>query len=1207
MTSRLSANTCWSKHSRVRLNPFQVQVRFEALPGSELVSVTTRMAVDVNGTTIELDALGPDALLLTGSDGVTAPASAAELSLGVVDVDGDGTGDIFIDGDLYTIVLNDEGEQLQVKVMDGSLNICVFLANTTNGNQGNVRGLMGDADGTGDVSDDLALRAGTEVPAGTGLVDLAGAAVPEGTPLTADTALPQPLDFDTLYGIYADSWRLDGTTGKGPLFSNTVTFPDNFPAGVLTVDDLPQSLRDAAEAAALAAGLDPNDPVDPTPQDVFDAAVLDFALTGNEDFFEGAAGIVAEPTTNVEPDNAPVLDLVVGVTNAAPGVVLTEGDSGTQAASFSFYRIGDTTSDLVITYDIGGDVDDDDLVGSIGAAPDPVTILAGESSADVVIEFTGDVLTEDDEDITLTITSIDDPAALIGAPAASVTIVTDDFPPNASDDAFTTDEDTAVSGNLILGDNGNGVDDDPDGDTLTLVSITDSAGTTTAISGSTTVVLASGAELTVDGTGAFTFDPSVAGSEFQGLDLDEVGEETFTYTISDGNEGTGTGSVTVGLTGLNDAPVAVADRFTGTEDLLITGNLLQGSGSPDVDPEGGVLLVTSLTVEGTTQTVAPGGDATFMLTSGAELTVNAVGDITLDAAGSFDALAEQPMHRAAMTRAWMGISAAITLAPTQVTLPGSGSFNLLAGQAGTPRDIDYLTITIPVGSQLDSFILNDYVENRTDGGAFLGIGAGSNLPGTPGNQGAGDLIGGLLFDETEIGLDLLALSNGGSGTGGFTQPLAAGDYTFWFNQLGGTVNTFDATFTTSLVGAPSGPPTQERVDFSYTIADVAGVTDSAASAFVVEGVNDAPEAADDDGFEVAFQQSTTIAAADLLANDTDAEGDDLVIVLGTATGGGVSLDASGDVVFDAAPGFFGEASFTYQAQDTSGALSNEATVTVTVPEPVNTAPAPTDDVFETDQNTAIMGNLITDDNGNGADFDAESNTLTVVSVTGPNGEDFQLTNGNTVTAADGTDLGVVSVGTDGAFFFEPDAGLVDLNLGEEASFSLTVEITDGLETVSSTVDVTIDGLNDAPVAVDDDLGFVEFDGNPVVFDPRQVLSNDFDVDGDELVFLQVGNASVGSVSLVGSGNIEFELPAGFVGEASFTYSVADASGARSNEATAVFEVVAPENTPPEITSPDAFSVVEEQPFSATVTAVDAEDDDITFEISLAARTKTCSS
>ncbi|NBC32833.1 MAG: hypothetical protein GVY13_09190 [Alphaproteobacteria bacterium] len=57
--------------------------------------------------------------------------------------------------------------------------------------------------------------------------------------------------------------------------------PD-FPGEAFTADDLGAAAREQAEAAAEEAGLEPG-----TPQ--FDAAVLDFAVTGDPAFFEGAA------------------------------------------------------------------------------------------------------------------------------------------------------------------------------------------------------------------------------------------------------------------------------------------------------------------------------------------------------------------------------------------------------------------------------------------------------------------------------------------------------------------------------------------------------------------------------------------------------------------------------------------------------------------------------------------------------------------------------------------------------------------------------------------------------------------------------------------------------------------------------------------------------------------------------------------------------
>jgi hypothetical protein len=48
------------------------------------------------------------------------------------------------------------------------------------------------------------------------------------------------------------------------------------------------------------------------------------------------------------------------------------------------------------------------------------------------------------------------------------------------------------------------------------------------------------------------------------------GSDSFTYTISDGKGGTSTGTVNIGITPVNDAPVAVDDILSGTEDTSLT-------------------------------------------------------------------------------------------------------------------------------------------------------------------------------------------------------------------------------------------------------------------------------------------------------------------------------------------------------------------------------------------------------------------------------------------------------------------------------------------------------------------------------------------------------------------------------------------------------------------------------------------------------------
>ena len=88
---------------------------------------------------------------------------------------------------------------------------------------------------------------------------------------------------------------------------------------------------------------------------------------------------------------------------------------------------------------------------------------------------------------------------------------------------------SAVIGNALTNDTGDGVDSDPDGDTLTVTP-------QTGVTGS------NGGTFSIDSSGAITFDP---GSDFQDLAVGATRDTTLTYTISDGNGGTDTATVDV--------------------------------------------------------------------------------------------------------------------------------------------------------------------------------------------------------------------------------------------------------------------------------------------------------------------------------------------------------------------------------------------------------------------------------------------------------------------------------------------------------------------------------------------------------------------------------------------------------------------------------------------------------------------------------------
>src|SRR2546425_8902178 len=87
------------------------------------------------------------------------------------------------------------------------------------------------------------------------------------------------------------------------------------------------------------------------------------------------------------------------------------------------------------------------------------------------------------------------------------------------------------------------------------------------------------------------------------------------------------------------------------------------------------------------------------------------------------------------------------------------------------------------------------------------------------------------------------------------------------------------------------------------------------------------------------------------------------------------------------------------------------------------------------------------------------------------------------------------------------------------------------------VSITITGVNDAPVAVNDSYSTAE-DTTLNVVAPG-VLSNDSDVDGDSLSAVLVSGPANGSLTLNSNGSFSY-VPAGnFIGPDSFTYKAND--------------------------------------------------------------------
>lgn len=173
---------------------------------------------------------------------------------------------------------------------------------------------------------------------------------------------------------------------------------------------------------------------------------------------------------------------------------------------------------------------------------------------------------------------------------ASVSIIfLGNKPPIANDDAFTLDKDTTLLGNVLLN-NGNGADSDPNGDPLKVVS-----GTFATANGN----------VTLSQFGTFSYTPNAG----------YVGEDSFEYTLEDGQGGTDMATVHIQINAPNSPPDAKNDTFSINEDTILSGNVLADHGNgADTDPNGDVLHVfaqTFTTAKGGTVILSESGDFTY--------------------------------------------------------------------------------------------------------------------------------------------------------------------------------------------------------------------------------------------------------------------------------------------------------------------------------------------------------------------------------------------------------------------------------------------------------------------------------------------------------------------------------------------------------------------------------------------------------------------
>ena len=323
--------------------------------------------------------------------------------------------------------------------------------------------------------------------------------------------------------------------------------------------------------------------------------------------------------------------------------------------------------------------------------------------------------------------------------------------------------------------------------------------------------------------------------------------------------------------------------------------------------------------------------------------------------------------------------------------------------------------------------------------------------------------------------------------------------------------------------------------FTYTISDSRSGTDTATILITIHGLNDPPLAVDDSGF--TGYENDILSFGNVMANDSDPDYDDLIMVGISGYDGLGVLDDHGDGTIYFNPGV------DYDFLDKGEIRTESFTYTIM------------DDHFSED--TAVVSFTVVGENDNpiavddlGSGFSTyEKAPFTTASVLDNDidldEEDLIITNFNSNGA-----LGVITNNGDGTFDYDPNNQFGYLEPGEYSTDTFIYTMTDGHGLlVTATVTITINGGNGPPSTVDDSgLGF-ETDQN-TAFTTNNVLTNDSDPEGDTLFVASFDTTgTLGLVSDNGDGTFDYDpngqfdgLISGDSGEDLFFYTVSDGNG-----------------------------------------------------------------
>ncbi len=796
-------------------------------------------------------------------------------------------------------------------------------------------------------------------------------------------------------------------------------------------------------------------------------------------------------------------------------VIVNDGNGGTTTSTVTIgvnpVNDAPVAEDLNLTTDedtpvdgqiVASDVDGDDLTYTVSTSPANGTVDLDPDTGEFTYTPNADYNGSDSFVVTVS-------DGNGGTTTSTVTIginpVND--APVAEDLSLTTDEDTPVNGSINA--------TDPEGDTLTY--------TVSTLPANGTVDLDSN-------TGEFTYTPNA----------DYNGSDSFIVTVSDGNGGTTTSTVTIGVNPVNDAPVAEDLSLTTDEDTPVDGQIVASdvdgddltytvstsptNGTVDLDPDTGEFTYTpNADYNGSDSfvvTVSDGNGGTT--TSTVTIGVNPVNDAPVSEDLNLTTDEDTPVDGQIVASDVDGD----TLSYTLTTIPANGTVDLDpdTGEFTYTPNADY--------NGSDSFVVtvSDGNGGTTTSTVTIGVNPVNDAPV------AEDLS--LTTDEdTPVDGQIVASDVDGDDL----------TYTVSTSPTNGTVDldpdTGEFTYTPNADYNGSD-------SFVVTISDGNGGTTTSTVTIGVNPVNDAPVAED---LSLTTDEDTPVDGQ-IVASDAD--GDDLTYTVATSpTNGTVDLDPdTGEFTYTPNADYNGSDSFVVTISDGNGGTTT-STVTIGV-NPVNDAPVAEDLSLTTDEDTPVDGQIVA------SDVDGDDLTYTV--STSP---------------------------TNGTVDLDPDTGEFTYtpNANYNGSDSFVVTISDGNGgTTTSTVTIGINPVNDAPVA--EDLNLTTDEDTPV---DGQIVASD--VDGDDLTYTVSTSPTNGTVDLdPDTGEFTYTPNADYNGSDSFVVTISDGNGGTTTSTVTIG--INPVNDAP-VAEDLNLTTDEDTPVDGQIVASDVDGDDLTYTVS----------